>query len=103
MSFDERVWELTRKIPRGRVSTYREIAMALGNPGAVRAVGNALNRNPDMKKTPCYRVIRSDGRIGGFAKGSREKERLLRAEGIGISNGKVKLTSFLFRFLRRDI
>lgn len=97
MGFNERVWELTRKIPRGKVSTYWEIARALGKPRAVRAVGNALNRNPDIKKTPCYRVIRSDGGIGGFARGSKEKERLLRREGVIVYGGKVNLKLFLFR------
>lgn len=98
MSFDERVWELARRIPRGKVSTYGEIARALKRPGAGRAVGNTLNRNPDIKKTPCYRVIRSDGRVGGFVKGEKEKEGLLIEEGVEVRKGRVDLESFMFVF-----
>ena len=89
--FSERVLELTRKIPEGKVTTYSEIARALGKPGASRAVGNALNKNKCPDRIPCYRVVRSDGSVDGYAKGTAKKIRLLRKDGIGIKNGKADL------------
>ena len=80
----------TAKIPRGRVSTYKDIATALGNPHLARAVGNALNKNRDTEKVPCHRVIKSDGSLGGFNQGLKEKIRLLESEGITIRKGKVE-------------
>jgi O-6-methylguanine DNA methyltransferase len=64
------------------VRTYKQIAEAIGNPYAFRAVGNALNKNPDLKTIPCHRVVRSDGSIGGYRYGSKRKQKLLRAEGV---------------------
>ena len=61
--------------------TYAQVAVAIGKPKAVRAVGNALNRNPFAPAVPCHRVVRSDGTIGGFASGAAMKRRLLRKEG----------------------
>ncbi len=78
--FQERVYNVVKKIPRGEVSTYKEIARLVGAAKAYRAVGNALNRNP-FKSVPCHRIIRSDGKVGGYARGSKEKIRLLKKEG----------------------
>jgi methylated-DNA-[protein]-cysteine S-methyltransferase len=87
--FDARCYALLRQIPRGRVTTYREIAHALGTR-AYRAVGNALNRNPyDTKDYPCHRVVRSDGSPGGYALGEMAKIAKLLEEGIVICEGKV--------------
>jgi len=86
--FKERVFRETAKIPKGRVSTYARIANAIGSPDAARAVGNALNRNRD-KKVPCHRVVRSNGEVGGFARGMKKKIRILKSEGIEIRNGKL--------------
>lgn len=104
MDFDRRVWNICKKIPEGRVSTYKEMAEALGTK-AFRAVGNALNRNPygagkasGDRMVPCHRVINSDGRVGGFASGTGKKAWLLEKEGIEIKDGKVDLRKFLFRF-----
>src|SRR3989338_7752981 len=80
--FNEKVYALTRRIPRGKVATYAAIAAALGRPGAARAVGNALNKNPDMRLTPCHRIVRSDGSVGGYASGTNKKIARLRGEGI---------------------
>lgn len=87
--FQRQVWSVCSKIPRGRVSTYAAIARAVGSPKAVRAVGNALNKNP-FKNVPCHRVVQSSGRVGGFAHGSGAKEKKLRKEGVKIERGKVK-------------
>ena len=88
MTFNEKVWNLCKRIPKGKVSTYKEIARALKTK-AYRAVGNALNRNPYAPVVPCHRVVNSDGRIGGFAKGTKKKIKLLRKENIKIKNQKI--------------
>jgi methylated-DNA-[protein]-cysteine S-methyltransferase len=91
--------EKIKEITRGRVSTYAAIALSLGRPKATRAVGNALNKNPDAPVVPCHRVVCSDGRIGGYALGVEKKIELLKSEGIEIVNGRVKdFKEKLFRF-----
>jgi O-6-methylguanine DNA methyltransferase len=87
--FQKTVYVACRKIPSGRVSTYREIARAIGKPKSARAVGNALNKNPFSPQTPCHRVVRSDGAVGGFAFGNRRKIELLKKEGVVVKKGKV--------------
>ncbi|MCJ7816703.1 MAG: MGMT family protein [Candidatus Aenigmarchaeota archaeon] len=99
MSFSEMVLETTKKIPKGKVTTYLEIARAIGNPESSRAVGNALNRNTKPDIIPCYRVIRSDGSVGGYASGTKEKTRRLEKDGIEIRKGKVDLKMY-FHSLR---
>lgn len=78
--FQEKVYNIVRKIPRGQVLTYKEIARLIGRPLAYRAVGNSLNKNP-FKSVPCHRIIRSDGKVGGYAKGNKMKVKLLKKEG----------------------
>lgn len=85
----EEIYRLTRQIPRGRVSTYGAIARALGDIRASRAVGFALNQNPDPDFTPCYRVVNSDGTLGGFSSGIEEKIRRLEEDGIKIIDGRI--------------
>ncbi len=93
--FERKVYNETRKIPRGRVSTYARIAGKIKNPLAVRAVGNALNRNP-YREVPCHRVVRSDGTVGGFARGTYKKAEHLASEGIEIKGGKIDLLRYLY-------
>ncbi|MBI5803715.1 MGMT family protein [Candidatus Pacearchaeota archaeon] len=97
-SFDERCYEALMKVPKGKVTTYGEIAKAIGSPKAARAVGNAMNKNPYAPKVPCHRVIASDGKIGGFASGTKKKIKMLREEGVEIKEGKVDLEKYLFNF-----
>jgi methylated-DNA-[protein]-cysteine S-methyltransferase len=78
--FSRAVYHVVAVIPRGSVMTYAQVARAVGNPAAVRAVGSVLNRNPFAPAVPCHRVVRSDGTVGGFAHGPRAKVRLLRSE-----------------------
>jgi len=78
--FEERVYAVVHRIPRGQTRSYQWVAVRLGNPRLARAVGNALNRNPDTRRTPCHRVIRSDDTLGGYAKGIGKKRALLRRE-----------------------
>lgn len=99
MDFDERVWVLLKKIPRGKVATYRQVAIALGNPSAARAVGNACRRNPNAPKVPCHRVVKSNGSIGGYAKEAGKKIALLGREGVFVKNGKIQcFQKKLFKF-----
>lgn len=79
-SFREKVLGIVSNIPKGKVLTYKEVADRAGNEKACRAVGNILNKNynPDI---PCHRVIRSDGKLGGYNRGEKEKIRKLKEEG----------------------
>lgn len=80
LSFTQKVYEIVKKIPKGKVLTYKEVAKRAGNMNASRAVGNILNKNHDSK-IPCHRVIRSDGKIGGYNKGKKQKITILKREG----------------------
>lgn len=80
MTFKEKVYAVVKKIPRGEVLTYKQVAKRVGKPLAFRAVGNVLNKNKDPK-VPCHRVIRSDGKIGGYRDGGLFKIKRLREEG----------------------
>ena len=87
--FQQKVWNACKKLPKGRVSTYKEISKMIKNPNASRAVGNALNRNPHAPTIPCHRVVKSTGEIGGFAHGKKAKILLLKKEGIEVKNNKI--------------
>lgn len=78
--FEKKVYLAVSKIPRGEARSYKWVAAKIGKPNAYRAVGNALNRNPYIGKVPCHRVIKSDGSIGGFARGIGRKRELLKSE-----------------------
>jgi methylated-DNA-[protein]-cysteine S-methyltransferase len=80
-TFTEQVYDVVRKIPKGKVLTYKEVAQKIGNPKSYRAVGNALHKNT-FKDVPCHRVIRSDGKVGGFASGTEKKRNILEKEGV---------------------
>ncbi|MBI5871792.1 MGMT family protein [archaeon] len=95
MMFRERVYEIVKRIPKGKVTTYKGVAEALskvykvkGYAKAYRAVGNALNKNRN-KDVPCHRVVKSNGSIGGYAFGERKKIMLLKKEGIKIKGSKI--------------
>lgn len=85
---DSDVYDLLLKIPAGKVSTYGDLAKALGNPSASREVGRILGRNPNPITVPCHRVVMSDGKVGGYAHGSDKKIKLLEEEGISFT-GKI--------------
>ena len=82
--FQLKVWEYLKKIPRGSVKTYSQVAKSIGTPLAVRAVANAIGKNPYAPKIPCHRVIRKDGSLGGYSGkgGIKTKKLLLKREGI---------------------
>ena len=81
--FQLQVWEEIKKIPKGSVKTYKEIASILGKPNSSRAVANACAKNPLIREIPCHRVIRSDGFLGGYSGkgGVKKKSELLIEEG----------------------
>lgn len=97
-NFNEKCYEILLRVPKGKVTTYGELAKALGSPNAARAVGNAMNKNPYAPRVPCHRVVGSDGKLVGFASGLDEKTKMLRKEGIEIVNGKIELDRFGFKF-----
>ena len=78
-SFSKNVLAAVAKIPKGRTLSYREVARVAGNPTAYRAVGNILTKNR-KPKIPCHRVIRSDGKIGGYNRGEKNKIKILKKE-----------------------
>ena len=91
-----KVYFLVRQIPEGKVSTYNYIAITLHT--SPRTIGKILSKNRNLKFIPCYRVVMSDGRIGGYVKGIKEKRRLLEKDGVYIKNYKIKdLRTVLFK------
>ena len=82
--FQISVWEALKTIPRGETRTYTQIAQQIGRPKAVRAVTNAIGKNPYAPEIPCHRVVRTDGALGGYSGpgGIETKARLLREEGV---------------------
>jgi len=86
---DSDVYDLLLQIPAGKVSTYGDVAKALGNPSSSRIIGRILGKNPNPIKVPCHRVVMSDGKVGGYFYGSDKKKELLEKEGISFTNGIV--------------
>lgn len=94
-SFTQKIYELTKKIPKGKVTTYKILAETAGTK-AYRAVGQVLNKNPNgilnckgKNMVPCHRVVDSKGHLHGFAHGLKKKKELLEKEGVKIKNDKV--------------
>lgn len=96
-TFNEKCYSILRKVPRGKVTTYKALAEKMGTR-AYRAVGNAMNKNPYAPKVPCHRVVGSKGEMTGFASGVNKKISILRKEGVEVVNGKVDLNKFEFHF-----
>ena len=101
MNFNESCYSLLKKVPKGKVTTYKALAEALGTK-AYRAVGNAMNKNPDAPIVPCHRVINANGSLGGYAYGLEKKIRLLKSEGIKIKNHKINLDQYEFVFKMKE-
>ena len=104
-NFNKKIWELTKKVPKGKVTTYKILAEAVGTK-AYRAVGNVMNKNPygilnckGKNMVPCHRVVASNGHLHGFAHGLKKKKELLEKEGIKIKENKIiEFEKVLFRF-----
>src|SRR3989338_3475696 len=96
-TFNEKIWDLAKKVPKGKVTTYKILAEKLGTK-AYRAVGTAMNKNPNglvscgylSEMVPCHRVVASNGHLHGFSHGLNKKAELLRNEGIKVKNNKVE-------------
>ena len=91
--FQLKVWNYLKKIPKGKILTYKEVARAIGKPKSFRATANAVGKNPFPPNIPCHRVVRSDGGIGGYSGkgGINQKIKLLRSEKVFI---KYKFLNF---------
>lgn len=83
-AFQESVWNTLTKIPKGKITTYGNLAKILNRPNAVRAVGTAVGKNPNAPEVPCHRVVNTGGRIGKYSggEGTITKKQILEAEGI---------------------
>ena len=91
------VYDIIAQIPKGKVTTYGDIARALGHPRASRVIGRILNKNPNPILTPCHRVIKSNGKIGGYAFGKARKKELLKKEGLSfIGDSTTQLGKYRF-------
>jgi methylated-DNA-[protein]-cysteine S-methyltransferase len=98
------VYDIVAQVPEGKVTTYGDIARVLGHPGASRAIGRILNRNPNPLTTPCHRVIKSDGKLGGYVFGTLKKKELLKKEGLcfngdsaaGFANYRISLSTLRY-------
>ncbi len=92
----KRIYEAVKRIPKGKVATYGQVAAMAGNPKMSRAVGNALHKNPDPSGIPCFRVVNAKGELSGeFAFGGKGRQQaLLEADGIEVINGKVDLQKY---------
>jgi len=103
LSFKEKVYKILEKVPEGKVTTYKEIAKILGKK-SYRAVGNALNKNPRpgtlKNQVPCHRVVKSNGEVGGFSSGTKNKTKLLKKEGIKIENKRIDLEKYNFNLIQ---
>lgn len=96
--FYRQCWDLLREVPCGKVTTYKEIAHKLGSKG-YRVVGRAMHENPYAPSVPCHRVVRSNGEVGGYRYGKKEKIKLLRDEGIIIKGERIlNLERYIYRF-----
>lgn len=89
MNITEYTYYLVRQIPSGRVSTYGAVAKALGDKRYARAVGKYMNKNPNADIMPCFKIINSDGSLGGFGLGVEDKIRRLKKDGIEVKDGKI--------------
>ena len=99
MNLREKVYSQLRKVPKGKVTTYKDLAHAAGTK-AYRAVGSFMKTNHDPKRTPCYKVVKSDGSLGGYSApgGVRMKSLLLIRDGVEIKGNRINLKIFKFKF-----
>ena len=89
MNIDKKIYKKLLEVPKGRITTYGELAKAVGMKNGQRAVGRIMNKNPYPVIIPCHRVVKSDGKVGGYAYGEEIKSQMLLDEGINIKNGKI--------------
>ena len=90
MNFDKKIYKKLLEVPEGKITTYGELAKAVGFTNGQRTVGKIMNKNPYPVIIPCHRVVKSDRKVGGYAFGKDIKINMLKKEGIKIQNGKIQ-------------
>ena len=98
MKLEHKVYKKLLKVPKGKVTTYSELAKAVGLKNGQRAIGRIMNKNPFPVIVPCHRVILSSGKIGGYAWGEKIKTNMLSKEGVQIKKGKILDKNKIYRF-----
>jgi methylated-DNA-[protein]-cysteine S-methyltransferase len=99
LNLDKKIYKKLLEVPKGKITTYGELAKAVGLKNGQRAVGKIMNKNPYPVIIPCHRVVKSDGKVGGYAYGEEIKSDMLTREGIVIKNGKIlDLENTIYRF-----
>jgi len=99
LNLEQKIYKKLLEVPKGRITTYGELAKAVGLKNGQRVVGKIMNKNPYPVIVPCHRVVMSTGKIGGYAYGEHVKMKLLNDEGIQIKNGKITdLGNRIYRF-----
>lgn len=89
MSLDKKTYKKLLEVPKGKITTYGELAKVIGLQNGQRVIGNIMNKNPYPSIIPCHRVVKSDGKVGGYAYGQKVKINMLLKEGLEIENGKI--------------
>ncbi len=99
MNLDKEIYKKLLEVPEGKITTYGELAKAVGFTNGQRAIGRIMNKNPYPVIIPCHRVVKSDGKVGGYAYGEEIKIKMLKKEGIKIKDGKIlDLENTIYRF-----
>ncbi len=99
MNLEQKIYKKLLEVPKGKITTYGELAKAVGLKNGQRVVGKIMNKNPYPVIVPCHRVVMSTGKVGGYAYGEHIKIKLLNDEGIQIKNGKITdLENKVYRF-----
>ena len=98
MKLEHKVYKKLLKVPKGKVTTYSELAKAVGLKNGQRAIGRIMNKNPFPVIVPCHRVILSSGKIGDYAWGEKIKTNMLSKEGVRIKKGKILDKNKIYRF-----
>ena len=99
MNLDKKIYKKLLEVPEGKITTYGELAKAVGFINGQRVVGKIMNKNPYPVIIPCHRVVKADGKVGGYAYGEEIKTNMLKKEGIKIKDGKIiDLENTIYRF-----
>ena len=99
MNLDKKIYKKLLEVPPGKITTYSELAKAVGFTNGQRVVGKIMNKNPYPVIIPCHRVVRSDGKVGGYAYGEEIKTTMLIKEGVKIEDGKIlDWENMIYRF-----
>jgi len=99
LNLEQKIYKKLLEVPKGQITTYGELAKAVGLKNGQRVIGKIMNKNPYPVIVPCHRVVMSTGKVGGYAYGEHIKIKLLNDEGIQIKNGKIiDLENKVYRF-----